>query len=52
MICSLTGEVASEKVSKARKFFDKFTERVECNGKNLFDCKIDGLSRDEKKLFL
>ena len=38
MICSLTGEVASEKVSKARKLFDKLTFGVECNGKSLFDC--------------
>jgi len=28
MICSLTGEVASEKVSKARKLFDKFTRET------------------------
>lgn len=54
MICSLTGVVASEKVSKARKFFDKKLthNRVECNGVSLFDCKIDRLSKDRKEIII
>ena len=45
---SLTGVVASQRVTEAREGGFKLVIMpiVECNGKNLLDCKMDISSRD------
>ena len=51
MVGSLTGAVASQRVTEARKSrlgLDG-NQFLECNGISLLDCKVDKPSRDESR---
>ena len=51
MVGSLTGAVASQRVTEARKSRLRLdgNQFKECNGISLLDCKVDKPSRDESR---
>ncbi len=51
MVGSLTGAVASQRVTEAREGGLKLVgnQLLECNGISPLDCEVDGPSRDESR---